>query len=271
MEPYSERDLESAARFREGIHKEALVKLRRVHPEIGEVVDRWPIEAFFQQYWDYPGAWYTVVTIPQEFKTREAFVDALVRDTLSRYSSSEHQEPDQQQTKNRFAPSDDASGSDETAEPAVTGYPDSGAEFCIVHSRKPCDGEVSHRSALAAAARLMFSGGGEDEGWRYDIGAAKGRTVPAAALFGSSGRDDGLDYRRAFLYPPHGNGYTIADFAKVNAMLFPNGTDALEVMEWTTDWSDYFDEGHEWWGALCLTVYDRSMDRFVAIMASATD
>lgn len=57
----------------------------------------------------------------------------------------------------------------------------------------------------------------------------------------------------------------------MNAALFPNGTDQLEVYEWTTDWSDYFDEGHEWWGTLCLTVYDKSLDRFVVIMASATD
>ena len=34
---------------------------------------------------------------------------------------------------------------------------------------------------------------------------------------------------------------------------------------------EYFDEGHEWWGALCLTVYDKTLDRFVVIMASATD
>ncbi|MBR1842280.1 MAG: hypothetical protein IJ788_03280, partial [Oscillospiraceae bacterium] len=50
-----------------------------------------------------------------------------------------------------------------------------------------------------------------------------------------------------------------------------NGTDGLEVFEWTTDWSDYFDEGHEWWGALCFTVYDKTLDRFAVIMASATD
>ena len=52
---------------------------------------------------------------------------------------------------------------------------------------------------------------------------------------------------------------------------FPNGTGDLEVYEWTTDWSDCFDEGHEWWGALCLTVYDKTLDRFAVIMASATD
>ena len=39
----------------------------------------------------------------------------------------------------------------------------------------------------------------------------------------------------------------------------------------TVDGAEYFDEGHEWWGALCLTVYDETLDRFAVIMASATD
>ena len=62
-----------------------------------------------------------------------------------------------------------------------------------------------------------------------------------------------------------------ADFDRVNAALFPNGTDGLEVYRWTTDWSDYFDDGHEWWGTLCLTVYDKSTGRFAVLLASATD
>ena len=62
-----------------------------------------------------------------------------------------------------------------------------------------------------------------------------------------------------------------SDFDRVNAALFPNGTDGLEIYEWTTDWSEFFDDGHEWWGALCFTVYDKTLDRFAVIMASATD
>lgn len=31
------------------------------------------------------------------------------------------------------------------------------------------------------------------------------------------------------------------------------------------------DGGHEWRGALCYTVYDKKQNRFVVIMASATD
>ena len=80
-----------------------------------------------------------------------------------------------------------------------------------------------------------------------------------------------ISYGQAFLLPPSGCEYTGKDFRNVNAALFPNGTDVLEAYEWTTGWSEYFDEGHEWWGTLCLTVYDNSLDRFAVIMASATD
>ncbi|MBR5042424.1 MAG: hypothetical protein IKX67_04225 [Bacteroidales bacterium] len=55
--------------------------------------------------------------------------------------------------------------------------------------------------------------------------------------------EGGMNYRKAFLRPPYPNGYTDEDF----------------------------DEGHEWWGTLCLTVLDRTLDRIVVIMASATD
>ena len=105
----------------------------------------------------------------------------------------------------------------------------------------------------------------------YDPGAARCRKLKSKALFAPENADTWLNYRKAFLSPPHGNACTDADFERVNAVLFPGGTEELEVYRWTTDWSDYFDEGREWWGTLCLTVYDKSLDRFVVIMASATD
>ena len=51
----------------------------------------------------------------------------------------------------------------------------------------------------------------------------------------------------------------------------PNGFDKLEIFEWSTDWSSYFDDGLEWWGARCVSIYDKECDRFVVIAASATD
>lgn len=83
--------------------------------------------------------------------------------------------------------------------------------------------------------------------------------------------DKWLNYRKAFLCPPHGNSYTDSDFDRINSFLFPAGTASLEVFRWTTGWSEYFDEGNEWRGSLCLTVNDKTLDRFAVIMASATD
>ena len=71
--------------------------------------------------------------------------------------------------------------------------------------------------------------------------------------------------------PPQGFDATPEDFERVNAALFPKGSDALEVCEWTTDWCNYFDAEHEWWGAACWSVYDRELGRFVVVLASATD
>ena len=105
----------------------------------------------------------------------------------------------------------------------------------------------------------------------YDLIAARGKKIGVGELFAPPRKAEELNYRGAFLYPPHGVRYTDADFDRLNAALFPRGTDGLEVYRWTTDWSNYFDDGHEWWGTLCLTVYDKRMGRYAVILASATD
>ena len=151
----------------------------------------------------------------------------------------------------------------------IAEYPDCVVEYCIVRDVLPYNGYASHRHALAFACRKLLA---DDEAdWRYDVGKARGKKIGADTLFARSDADGALTYKKAFLSPPHGSGCTAADFDRVNRSLFPNGTDALDVYAWTTDWSDYFDDGHEWWGALCLTAYDKSLDRFAVILASATD
>ena len=80
-----------------------------------------------------------------------------------------------------------------------------------------------------------------------------------------------IPYWYAFLEPPQWFDATPDDFRRVNDALFPKGADKLEVYEWTTDWSNYFDDGHEWWGAACWSVYDAHLNRFVVLFASATD
>ncbi len=360
MPEYSEQDLEYAAEFREGIHKEALAIVRKTCPNAAEVVDRRPLEDYFRENWDYPGKWYTVVSIPYGCRSRRDLIDTIVRDTLSGKAPEEEPantrelrdvpdlKPDRRRLtsrldtkpegyEERFVVENDrknrcfrAVGLDSegryilerseergpgspaghesayyvltdpeygryarlallngqitegeynrlTTEPGkapkqdvdpfdllIAEYPDLVVEYCIVKDERYC-GYESHRKALKTAYARLCSG------WNGDPGQAAGKSIAAAEMFSSEYPPGRLNYRKAFLYPPHDHGYTGMDFVRVNAALFPNGTDGLEVYEWNTDWSDYFDDGHEWWGTLCLTVYDKTLGRFTVIMASATD
>ena len=355
---YSEQDLKYAAEFREEIHREALAIVRKTRPNVTEVIDRHPVEDYFQEHWDYPGTWYTMVSIPYGYGSRKALIDTIVSDTLSgkapekkpaytqelrdaakpgrrKLTNQLDAKPDgyeelfvvEVDQKNRsfravgvdgegrhileqyeeynlgsatgstgsyfvltdpeyrrFArlalinghlkedayrrltdePKKAAKLADDPFYPLIAEYPDLAVDYCIVKVERYC-GYASHRDALKTAFADL------DGEWDGDPDKAAGKPIAPAELFSSKYRDGTLNYRKAFLYPPHPNSYSGLDFVRVNEALFPKGTDALEVYEWTTDWSDYFDEGHEWWGTLCLTVYDKALDRFVVIMASATD
>ncbi len=80
-----------------------------------------------------------------------------------------------------------------------------------------------------------------------------------------------VPYWYALMEPVHGRRNKPEDFKKVNEALFPNGTDMLDIYEWTTDWSPFFDDGHEWYGACCWSVYDKTLNRYVVMLVSATD
>lgn len=154
----------------------------------------------------------------------------------------------------------------------IAKYPDCVVDYCLVANENAAGGYNSHRFALVLACRRLFIDDDDEAIWHYDVGKADARVISVEELFApASGDGEKLNYRRAFLAPPYPSGYTERDFDMINSALFPNGTEGLEVFEWTTDWSEYFDEGHEWWGALCLTVYDKKLDRIIVILASATD
>ena len=78
----SEQELKDAAEFRDGIHREALERLHSIRPGIRSVKDPYPLESYFEWNWEYPGAWYRYVSIPEGFRSRKAFVDFLVQKTL---------------------------------------------------------------------------------------------------------------------------------------------------------------------------------------------
>ncbi len=84
-EDMTEQDLEYAAEFRDGVHREALEIIHQTHPEITEVVDRWLVEEYFQYNWDYPGRWYLMIAIPKDSGGRQALIETIVRDTLDRF------------------------------------------------------------------------------------------------------------------------------------------------------------------------------------------
>ena len=148
-------------------------------------------------------------------------------------------------------------------------YPDSVIDYCLIKNNYNYCGYESHRGVLAlACGKLFYDVDGELE-WQYDLEKAAAKKIDADELFTSE--NEKMTYRKAFLKPPHTNNYSDANFDKINDALFPDGKEELEIYKWSTDWSEYFDDGHEWWGTLCLTVYDKKLDRFAVIMASATD
>ena len=256
---YSEQDLKYAAEFRDEIHREALARVRAIYPSADHVVDPYPADAYFQEVWDYPGKWYTIVGTPPGAGGRKALIGTIVRETLNDYR------------KKGTAYTDDVFYR------LIKDHPDLVVEYCLINTESQCAkaynifpyrGVDSHRHALEGAARELFQ---EGRRWSFDMKGARCRKLSSKALFAPVNSDSWLNYRKAFLHPPHGNSCTDNDFEQVNTALFPGGEDSLEVYRWTTDWSEYFEEGHEWWGALCLTVYDRALDRFVVIMASAAD
>ena len=189
----------------------------------------------------------------------------------------------------------------------MDGYEDCIIDYCIMKEEIPYRGERSHEDAIRFAmlkvmertfrkpygAEIACDQCGSEEifPWSIDIEKAKAKAIDASTLFyapktmrtNSAGqrlydgnlpdfyRGERIPYWYAFLEPPHTPEYGLEDFHRVNAALFPEGVDKLESYEWTTDWSNYFDAGHEWWGTACWSIYDKCLNRYVVIMASTTD
>lgn len=168
-------------------------------------------------------------------------------------------------------------------------------DYHLLKDEKPYDGLRSHREALIVVFDLLAENSIRDQfsPLVYDIDKAQPTplgpndflycpNIVKTDYYGNVFYDaewkpdddncgTSVPYWYALMEPVHGRNNKPEDFKKVNAALFPNGTDALDIYEWTTDWSDLFDDGHEWYGACCWSVYDRSMNRYVVMLVSATD
>lgn len=153
----------------------------------------------------------------------------------------------------------------------IDDYPDLVVDYCIVKNDREYRGYSSHRRALAYACLKLFPFEEDEQGWSYDVEKAKAEKISADEFLSVVRQNNKPTYRRAFLFPPYEIDYIEEDFEKINKALFPNGKDCLEVYEWTTDWSDYFYDEHNWQGSMCVSVYDRCFDRFVIICASPMD
>ena len=82
-------------------------------------------------------------------------------------------------------------------------------------------------------------------------------------------------YKTTFFHPPyhlHVSAHEGAElFADINGYIFGDDPERAEIFSWSTDWSNYFEAGHEWWGAFFWTVRPAGSQRFVVIGASSTD
>jgi hypothetical protein len=82
-------------------------------------------------------------------------------------------------------------------------------------------------------------------------------------------------YADAFSDPPHGLSlpWTRLNelFMAINDRLWGGLHETLDAWSWPTDWCNYFDEGHEWWGAFYWTVYSEPTGLIVTVAASASD
>lgn len=84
--------------------------------------------------------------------------------------------------------------------------------------------------------------------------------------------DDEISYCDAFLYRIPYRIYSGKEFEKINYVLFPECyRKDLEIYQWNNDFSDYFNDGKECFGAAMWSIYDKNMCRFVIIGASVID
>lgn len=148
-------------------------------------------------------------------------------------------------------------------------------DYCIIKSDLDYNDEVSHKwvviFAMSKWAKVLKNKYNIDI--TFNINKMQASKLKAKDFFeiSNDNKEDRKSYGYLFLNPPHGCSYNIKDFEYINNLLFPKGFDNLEIFEWSTNWSNYFDDGLEWWGARCISIYDKNMNRFVVIGASATD
>jgi len=104
--------------------------------------------------------------------------------------------------------------------------------------------------------------------WRltFDIAKARGVEESRQAFL--------KNYWYAFSDAPQGPQISEPElsriFQQVNQLLFGD-LEGWSIWRWSTDWSNYFDAGLEWWGAFLWTLVSPDRRRVVWLGASTTD
>ena len=79
----------------------------------------------------------------------------------------------------------------------------------------------------------------------------------------------------AFLSPPYNLQISNEDacslFWQIAHVFLSDLDKAAEIWSWSTECSNYFEAGHEWWGSHFYTFSHPDSDRVIAVLASATD
>lgn len=162
-------------------------------------------------------------------------------------------------------------------------------DYVILTSEEEYEGENTHRKAVIEAFQILNTRHvvGNHYNYKINIETDKMRAsrssieelleLPCDDYYDS--RPSGnrcytipspLPYWYAFLEPPYGTSYLKSDFIVFNQILFPN-KEETEVYRWNDDFSNYFDDGKEWWGTGLWTIYDKKTRVYVVIGASLTD
>ena len=122
------------------------------------------------------------------------------------------------------------------------------------------------------SGRIILSGGKLDN--RYFYYDDKEVPEKAVAMTEEDLKKEAFAY--AFFQPTYSFMITKSNFEKgiffldFCRLLF---TDILqiEVCKWSTNSSNYFDEGKDWWGSFFWMVYNPCRDRYIGILAATTD
>ena len=146
-------------------------------------------------------------------------------------------------------------------------YIDNVIDYCIIKGNN-----ITHKDAVKFAIKRW----GEKDDFDYSIDESKMKDE----IINIEEFINGI-YYELFMNPPFGKPHRIKNnenklydrelFDHLNELLLGKDLNNLEAHNWSTDFSSYFDDGLEWWGAFCVSIYDKINDRYIVIGASQTD